>query len=623
MVKGWRSVPSLRIVITARRERFDAPVIQVPPLEPDAARRLLVQRGQEAAPSVAVSDAVARSVAELVDGIPLGLELAAARLRILEPDDLVARMTRDVGLLGGGARSLQAVFEGSLDMLTASERQALVAGALFPNGFTLDELLAVAGLSELVLLDAVDGLVRSALVVRRPEGFRQLDVIRAFAAARVGDELVEAWVGRCVEVARELYDSVHDDPRGVAVRLAREAPRLADALERTHDVAQQAQLAVALRTHAVMTGRPRAVHPVLDEVDVRQLPPALAVAVLNARAAADPTLATAAARLEAADLALAYARELDDPHLIAESMMLRLYARRMLEGTTQEVQQEAVALGAFVEGAPLGPTMVGLVRLAQADIALDAHALDDASGLLASAQEHLEKRPKLLDAVVQRRALTYRRLGHPREALALLEPVWGRVVVEANPVGFVHLGLEMASCAAASGDVGRATHILESVGPLAAELGMSVIKVLADLLSADLLESSAAIPALHQIAERAERLGYRRIAVKAHSLVGWHEHTRGDPAGARSAYLRGEAALGRLHEQVPELIVGAALASLHTCSQDLEDWMQRVHELPRVGRIGGMVMIVSSAARRLRLEVADDATRDLQRLAAMARWVPP
>jgi hypothetical protein len=128
------------------------------------------------------------SVVSRLDGLPLAIELAAARVRAMSVEEIDRRLEDRFALLRGGDRSapdrhqtLLAVIEWSWNLLNANERRALGRLALFHDGFTLEAAETVLGASA---FDAVDGLVdQSLLSVREVAAgvrYRMLETVREF-----------------------------------------------------------------------------------------------------------------------------------------------------------------------------------------------------------------------------------------------------------------------------------------------------------------------------------------------------------------------------------------------------------------------------------------------------------
>jgi predicted ATPase/class 3 adenylate cyclase len=151
------------------------------------------------------------AVCRRLDGMPLAIELAAARLRSMSLGELAGRLDQRFRLLTGGSRTalerqqtLRATVGWSYSLLTESEQVLLARLAVFAGGFGLDAAEAVCGSGDLDVLDVADllgSLVDKSLVVAEPAGgtlrYRLLETIRLFAAER----LAEAGDGEAATVA--------------------------------------------------------------------------------------------------------------------------------------------------------------------------------------------------------------------------------------------------------------------------------------------------------------------------------------------------------------------------------------------------------------------------------------
>jgi predicted ATPase len=151
------------------------------------------------------------SVCRRLDGMPLAIELAAARLRSMSLGELHDRLDQRFRLLTGGSRTalerqqtLRATVDWSYSLLTGAERVLLARLSVFAGGFGLDAAEAVCGSGYLDVLDVaglLGSLVDKSLVVAEPVGtglrYRLLETIRLFAAER----LVEAGDGEAAAVA--------------------------------------------------------------------------------------------------------------------------------------------------------------------------------------------------------------------------------------------------------------------------------------------------------------------------------------------------------------------------------------------------------------------------------------
>jgi predicted ATPase len=166
--------------------------------------RLFVERAQRQQPGFALTPGRARAVAELcihLDGIPLALELAAARMRSLSVEQILARLGDRFRLLTAESRTalprqqtLRAALDWSFDLLTEGERAVLTRLAVFAGGFTLEATAAVAS-DATIAPDAVSDLVgqlvsRSLVIVETgaPQArYRLLETTRAYAQEKLAE----------------------------------------------------------------------------------------------------------------------------------------------------------------------------------------------------------------------------------------------------------------------------------------------------------------------------------------------------------------------------------------------------------------------------------------------------
>ena len=205
--------PRVRILTTSR-ERLDVPgefVFPVPPLElpedgsagavaASEAGSLFVTRARAASPAFALTEGNSAAIAELcsrLDGMPLAIELAAARCPTLGPVQLAARLESHPGLLAGGAarpgrhRSLEALVSWSYELLGEAERRLLARLSVLRGGFELEVAEQVAG-GEPLAPQAIAGLlagladkslvqIQAGAVIR----YSLLETVRQFAAGRL------------------------------------------------------------------------------------------------------------------------------------------------------------------------------------------------------------------------------------------------------------------------------------------------------------------------------------------------------------------------------------------------------------------------------------------------------
>ncbi|HET7225588.1 MAG TPA: protein kinase [Candidatus Eisenbacteria bacterium] len=167
-----------------------------------AAVQLFVERARTAQPQFTLDDGSAAAVADIcrrLDGIALAIELAAARVRLLAPEQIRARLDDRLRLLTGGARdaaarhqTLRATLQWSYDLLDEAERAFLARLAVFAGGWTLEQATAVVDEhgDEFEVLDQITRLADKSLIAitRNVDGvprFRLLENIRQFAVEKL------------------------------------------------------------------------------------------------------------------------------------------------------------------------------------------------------------------------------------------------------------------------------------------------------------------------------------------------------------------------------------------------------------------------------------------------------
>jgi predicted ATPase len=145
------------------------------------------QLGQDALGQTLAGETV-EAICERLDRLPLALELAAARLRSLSLDQLLARLEQRLSLLSGGARdlphrqrTLRATLDWSYELLTHDEQRVLSELGVFVGGFTLESAEQVAGAD----LDTLEGLIQHSLVRRRDDRYNMLETVREYALDRL------------------------------------------------------------------------------------------------------------------------------------------------------------------------------------------------------------------------------------------------------------------------------------------------------------------------------------------------------------------------------------------------------------------------------------------------------
>jgi predicted ATPase len=177
----------------------DAATVPLDELASSPAVALFVDRARAVRPGFALAEGNAAAVAEIcrrLEGLPLAIELAAARVRLLDPAALLDRLAASLDALGTGAvdlparqRTLRATVEWSVGLLEDAGRSLLEVAAVFTDGWTIAAAAQVAGLDEDRALELSEALARHSLVyVDNTEAgprTRMLETIREFVAERL------------------------------------------------------------------------------------------------------------------------------------------------------------------------------------------------------------------------------------------------------------------------------------------------------------------------------------------------------------------------------------------------------------------------------------------------------
>lgn len=259
--------PRLRILATSREPlgvageaTWRVPPLSVPGEDASAgdlarygAVRLFVERARLKLPAFELTSRNARAVAEVcrrLEGVPLAIELASARVSALAVEQVARRLEDSLKLLSGGARTaparhqtMRATLEWSHDLLTDGEKALFRRLSVFAGGWTLEAAEAVGaggGVEEGEVLDLLSQLVDKSLIVAeaKEDGasrYRMLEPIRQFAGERL-EESGEA--GRVRELHARYYLDLAE--RAEPELAGRDQAAWLERLEREHDNLQAA-----------------------------------------------------------------------------------------------------------------------------------------------------------------------------------------------------------------------------------------------------------------------------------------------------------------------------------------------------------------------------------------------
>ena len=206
-------ITSSRIALNLHGEReFPVPPLELPQAENESALEklienesviLFVERARTAHPNFVLTKDNASAVAEIcrrLDGLPLALELAAARIKLLQPQAILSRLDDKLKLLTGGARdlptrhqTLRNTLEWSYDLLNQDEKTLYARLSVFVGGFTLEAAEAVCNQGgKLDILESLTSLVNNSLLRQEETAdseprFGMLETIRAYALERIAE----------------------------------------------------------------------------------------------------------------------------------------------------------------------------------------------------------------------------------------------------------------------------------------------------------------------------------------------------------------------------------------------------------------------------------------------------
>jgi predicted ATPase len=362
------AAPTLRLLVTSREPlRIRGEVeIDLPPLAEEEAVTLFLERARAVRGETEQTPAVAELCARL-DHLPLAVELAAARTKLLSPEQLLDRLTQRLDLLRGTRDSderhatLRATIAWSYDLLDERERDLFARLSVFAAGCTLDSAEAVCDAD----LETLGSLLDKSLVRRRTgrlgeERFWMLETIREFAAEQLqasgaASDVRRRHAERMLEIARSAHLSEDDDEIFDLGTALAERDDLRAALDRTAQTDPELALVLAValenfwNAHVPAEGMSRLGALLEPQPD---LPVPLLAAALRVHGGASDLAGDRELAKRRYEESLALYRALDDErgvaallHRLANSALWRgdnETARRLVE------ESQALARGRFV-----------------------------------------------------------------------------------------------------------------------------------------------------------------------------------------------------------------------------------------------------------------------------------
>jgi predicted ATPase/class 3 adenylate cyclase len=487
-------------------------VLEVPPLPvpsadastptavtASAAAELFVARVREVRPGFVVDALNARAVAAVcarLEGLPLAVELAAARTRMLPVAAVAERLDRSLSLLTGGPRdqpprlrSLHAAISWSVDLLSPSARELFVRLSVFIGGAAHEAVENVCGQGLSDVLELVDELHTYGLVQLVPEAsaprYAMLEAIREYAAEQLaGTDEAEVLRKRHALAFLELAETAAPDLTD------RDGPVLLHQLDLDRHNMRAAliwmldagetesalRLVSALWRFWQMRGHLAEAQRMVDQV--LKMPGQDCVDVRIRVAAEEAAGGIAYWRGEVASAERRYrwclrrTQELGDPALIARSLSNLAYALRGVEGGGVEAMEAAIeALSVFTQLNDLAgqATVMRLIAILHAG----NDNLDEAAVAAAHAQKHFRDLDRPFDLAWTLRQvgmIERRRQRYPEARAALTQAL--RLFVDSHDTSSIPVILsDLASVAEAAGDRDWARRLTRASGAAQATTG--------------------------------------------------------------------------------------------------------------------------------------------------------
>ncbi len=604
----WRArAPGVLFVVTSRvRLGLEGEAqLDVGPLGEGDAIALFEDRARRVFPSFqrAHDEPALRELVERLDRSPLGIELAAARVKILPPRSLLARLSSRLDLLKSTHRdalprhaSLRSALDGSWDLLDEPSRRALAQCSVFHGAFTLEAAEAVV--DSQAGLDALESLVEQSLVSREeaspddPQGrFRLSETVREYASEKLrdlgGDAIADAEARHAehyLGLAEASLDATFAPWGGVVDRArARDVDNLAAIARRSCSAATLARAALALDGALRARGPGDALRRVLDA----------------ALAHPDPMPSALTARLLAASA---------DAH--------RLHGRFADARSALRRAEDAAASS--------GPFERALVAIAQSELELDEGSIASARKV---AERALDAARDATDARVVVVALhTLARLHVDADELG---PARSRCD-EALPLARSHhlplvessLQKLLGVIAARGADLGTAERHYHAAITIAHELSDAYLELTATINLADVRarrgDHEPALAGLRDAIADSVALGFRRVQGVALGHVGLVLHELESFEAARESHAEGNAIHRETGNQRSLAFGLEATGLLALEDHRLDDAEEALTTSLEIARSAGLAAVVAASAscmaavlaERRRFEAAHAALRE-------------
>ena len=492
------AAPSLKMIVTSRAPLHIAAEREfpVPPLAEDEAAELFIARAQAANPSFELTEQNAAAVAELcarLDGLPLAIELAAARTKLLPPATLLARLGNRFELLTGGRRdapqhqqTLRMTLDWSYDLLEPAAQRLLAQLGVFAGGWTLPAAEAVCTGNDSVL-EGLAALVDESLVRQRETAagdprFSMLEIVREYALERLSalgesDETRRRHLEHFVAFAEEAEPKLADrDQIAWFARLEDEHDNLRAALAcaiEGGDASSALRLVVGIRRfwqiHGYLAEGRQSLESALAAVPDE--PSELRANALNMAGILAGEQGEFAAARERFEAALADARAIDSTRVISSALVnlgnLAFFGGEL--DKARDLYKESIDYFASlddVRGQALAKENVGLMALTAEDVPETVKWLTAALELAREVGDDRE-----IGAASRSLAAAMIELGDAAQATSLLAESLALARELGEPHGIAVCLDTFAGLAATSGEVERAARLFGASDAVRASIG--------------------------------------------------------------------------------------------------------------------------------------------------------
>ena len=501
---GVQILATSRTVLRLRAEReypvgalTVPPFSERPPMELIAALpavQLFTDRAQAVRYDFALTEDNALAIVEIcrrLDGLPLAIELAAARTRLLEPVALLARLGSSLDALGTGPvdlperqRTLRATVEWSIGLLDEAEQRMLATLSTFVDGWTIDAAMHVADLGEDQTLDLLDALAGHSLVhvdaIDAGPRFRMLVSVGELAAERLAAGAERADVERRhaeyfgALVANADWPEERQAEWAERWRTEEENLRRAIRWFFTHDVAPLPHIFRVLWLYWQLRDRLPEGRAWIDELRLR-------TDELDAHAQAELSLVSAVTAVEVGDddgalIGFEAIKRLegsiDDPYLEYATQLAVSWILPIVDDFEGSLRASSTALVGLREQ---GDPMVAFATLTVGMLEMILGRHDEARAHLVEASEFGSRFDNnLLQAAARTGLVSIAvRAGHLDEARALLaESVGATEATELSTIPVTFLLISYAQVALVDGDGRRAAMALGAVDGLRQRAGL-------------------------------------------------------------------------------------------------------------------------------------------------------